>query len=119
MATVPTHVLNSVDGTHAGGLPVMLSRIETGGARRELLAGSTDDGGRFASEVDLNGAAPNAEYELVVETGDYFAGRGQGDPGRQISKCVVVRFTMADPETRYHIPMMLAPHSHSVWTSQG
>ncbi len=119
MATLSSHTLNSVDGTHAGGLPITLNRIEPDGSRPEILRGQTDEGGRFASEVDLSAAAPEAEYELAVETGDYFAGRGQGDSGRQICKCVVVRFTMADPDARYHIPMMLAPHSHSVWTSQG
>ncbi len=119
MATLSSHTLNSVDGTHAGGIPLSLSRIEADGRRTELLRGATDEGGRFSDEVDLAGADREAEYELVLETGGYFQARGQAGPETQICGSVVVRFVMPDPDARYHIPMMLAPNSHSVWTSKG
>lgn len=44
MATLSSHTLNSVDGTHAGGLPITLNRIEPDGSRPEILRGQTDEG---------------------------------------------------------------------------
>ena len=47
MATLSTHTLNSVDGTHAGGISVTLTRIDADGRRTELFRQATDEGGRL------------------------------------------------------------------------
>ena len=51
MATVSTHILNAVDGTHASGIPVSLVHLETG---KVLVASETDESGRLKIEVDLS-----------------------------------------------------------------
>jgi 5-hydroxyisourate hydrolase len=83
MATLTTHLLNSVLGTHAGGVGIALLRIGPSGARAVVFERATDAGGRLA--------------EIVKE--------------------VVIRFSMPDPSASYHIPLMIAPNSHSVWWS--
>ena len=60
MATLTTHTLNSVDGTHADGIPVSLFRLEADGSRTELFKSATDDGGRLSQEVALDGSPPDA-----------------------------------------------------------
>ncbi|NNE22015.1 MAG: hydroxyisourate hydrolase [Rhizobiales bacterium] len=117
MATLTTHTLNSVDGTHAGGIPVSLYRIEPDGTRTELFRSATDDDGRLGQEVALDASMPHAGYEMVLETGPYFEARGQRDPGQPVCSDVVFRFKMPDAQARYHIPFMLAPNSYSVWWS--
>ena len=117
MATLSTHTLNSVDGTHAGPIALSVHRIEKDGRRSEFLSGQTDEGGRFATEFELSGDDLHAEFELVLDTADYFKARGIEESGSQICRQVVVRFSMPDPDRRYHIPMMLAPNSYSVWWS--
>ena len=117
MAVLSSHTLNSVDGTHADGIAIALYRIEADGGRTEVLASSTDDGGRFSGELELSAADLVCEFEMVLETGVYFEARGQAGEGGQICKTAVVRFSMPDPDRRYHIPMMLAPNSYSVWWS--
>ena len=117
MATITTHTLNSVDGTHAGGIPVSLYRLEAGGGRTELFSLATDDGGRLSQDVSLDGSDPTAKYEMVLETGPYFEDLGLGDSEQPICSEVVYRFRMPDPAARYHIPMMLAPNSTSIWWS--
>ncbi len=117
MAVLSTHTLNSVDGTHAGGIALSLSRIEADGRRTEIFSSATDDGGRFSQEVSLPDHDPDATYELVLQTGDYFDARGAKATEMQICRETVIRFQMPDPDARYHIPMMLAPNSHSVWWS--
>lgn len=117
MATLTTHTLNSVDGTHAGGIPVSLFRIEVDGARTELLKSATDQDGRLSQEVSLAASAPDANYEMVLETGPYFEAQGQRSTNQSICSDIVFRFKMPDPDAAYHIPMMLAPNSYSVWWS--
>jgi 5-hydroxyisourate hydrolase len=54
---------------------------------------------------------------MVLQAGAYFAARAPEKEGRQIVREVVIRFAMPDPEARYHIPLILAPHSYAVWWS--
>lgn len=117
MALLSTHTLNSVDGSHAGGIALSLARIEPDGRRTEVMNGSTDDGGRFSEEITLTEADTKATFELVLQTGAYFDEKGATAMPMQICPETVIRFRMPDPEARYHIPMMLAPNSHSVWWS--
>ena len=115
MATISSHTLNSVDGTHAGGIKVTLCRLGADGARAVVFETATDDGGRFSETVD--GPDANATYELVFETGAYFSGRAQQTDRPQFLREIVIRLQMPDPEERYHLPLMLAPNSYSVWWS--
>lgn len=117
MATISTHTLSAVDGTHAGSVAVKLVRIGRDGSRSTRLTGATDAHGRFSQEVALSPGDDECEYELVFGSGDYFAVRGLPRPGAQIVGEVVIRFTMPDPNGRYHIPVILAPNGYSVWWS--
>ncbi|MDD9857562.1 MAG: hydroxyisourate hydrolase [Gammaproteobacteria bacterium] len=121
MATLTTHVLDSLSGTHAAGLGVTLYRIEPAGGRTALFNAVTDAGGRLHKTVEVNAAHTGATCELVFQTADYFArqsalpGVVTAHPG--ILREAALRFVMPDPDGAYHIPMMLAPSSVSVWCS--
>ena len=117
MAVLSTHTLNSVDGTHAGLVSLSVQRINPDGTRSEFLSGQTDEGGRFAAEFELSSEDLQARFELVLQTGDYFMGKGISETESRICQEVVIRFSMPDPDRRYHIPLMLAPNSYAVWWS--
>ena len=117
MAVVSSHTLNSVDGTHADGIRVSLSRVDRSGGRVTLFETATDAGGRLSETVTLAPSDTDAQYELVFQTGDYFAAQPIPVAGMRIIQEVVVRLSMPDPDARYHIPLMLAPNSYSVWCS--
>jgi 5-hydroxyisourate hydrolase len=117
MATVTTHLLNSVLGTHAGGVAIALLRIGPSGARTVVFERATDAGGRLAETVKIASEDTEAQYELVFHTGSYFAAQSLPQPAKQIVNEIVVRFSMPDPNASYHIPLMIAPNSHSVWWS--
>lgn len=112
MATVSSHTLNGVDGSHAGGIAVRLVDLATG---RTVFDTRMDDGGRLTQEV----AAPDpaARYELVFLTGAYWQDRVPGTHGTRIIDEIAIRFTMPDPDGRYHIPLILSPHGYSLWSS--
>lgn len=115
MAIISSHTLNSVDGTHAGGIAVTLTAIAADGTRSVVFETATDEGGRIAETVEA--PDPAVTYELVFGTGAYFAGRGQQGETRQFVQDVVVRFVMPVPDERYHFPVMTAPNSSSIWWS--
>ncbi|MEM1428521.1 MAG: hydroxyisourate hydrolase [Pseudomonadota bacterium] len=117
MAIVSSHTLNGVDGTHAGGIGVSLSRILDDGGRARVFEAEMDDGGRLSQTVDLTGADPSSPYEMVFATGPYWAARQSAPHRCQIMGEVVVRFVMPDADAKYHIPVILSPNSYSVWWS--
>jgi 5-hydroxyisourate hydrolase len=117
MATLSTHTLNSVDGTHAGHVDVSLVRIVPNGVNVTVFSKSTDTGGRLSERIDSAQIDIDADYELVFQTGAYFAKRGLVLPGLRLQKEVVVRFCMPDPNAAYHMPLVMAPNGYSVWMS--
>lgn len=115
MAIVSSHTLNSVDGTHAAGIAVTLRKLGSTDASAIVFQTTTDDGGRFSETVEDPDAS--ATYELIFETGNYFAINAQQSARPQFLSDVVIRLKMPDPDERYHLPLMLAPNSYSVWWS--
>ena len=61
MALITSHILNSVNGTHAANIAVELIRICQSGQRETLLQTSTDEGGRVSENVSL----PDPIYATV------------------------------------------------------
>ena len=117
MATLSTHTLNSVDGTHAGHVGISLSQIGPDGLRTPIFSKATDAVGRLSERIEIATADASAEYELVFQTGAYFARQGLPILGMRIMNTVVLRFNMPDPEAIYHMPLMIAPNSYSAWWS--
>jgi len=114
MANITSHVLDSVAGGHAAGIRIRLDEV-VGGVRSELFDVIANEEGRINEMVT---ASPDSQYELTFFAADYFRARGTHPDGRQIIEEVVVRLTMPDPDQRYHIPMMMAPHAYSLWWSE-
>ena len=117
MATLSTHLLNSTDGSHAGHVGIGVFQINSAGQRLCVLDKATDGGGRFAEAIELPLDSAACTYEMVIQSGAYFAAHGMAGAEREIVKEIVIRFAMPDPAGSYHIPLMIAPHSYSVWWS--
>ena len=96
--SLSTHVLDTAHGRPAAGVAIELRRGD------DLITGTTDDDGRARLLDDT----PAGEYELTFAVGDYF-----GD--RQFLDRVPVRFTIADPEAHYHVPLLVSPWSYSTY----
>ena len=96
--SLSTHVLDTARGVPAAGVAIELRH---GG---DVVAAETDADGR-ARLLDETAAG---EYELVFAVGDYFGERAFLDR-------VPVRFTIADPEAHYHVPLLVSPWSYSTY----
>ena len=114
MAILSSHFLNAVDGTHAGAVTVSLMSIGNDGRRETLFTAESDAHGRFSRGFD---AVSEQSYEMVIASGAYFKTTNLPRSGAQILDEIVVRFTMPDPDSSYHIPVIMAPNSYSCWWS--
>ena len=96
--SLSTHVLDTAKGRPAAGVGIELRCPD--GTRRRVV---TNEDGRAAL-----GDTAAGEHELVFAVGDYFGERGFLD-------CVPVRFTIADPDAHYHVPLLVSPWSYSTY----
>ena len=108
--TITSHVLNGVDGSHAGGLPVRLVERKSG---ETLSQSKTEDGGRMALTVDVTDYP--LDCELVIETLDYWRQRDIAGP--HLIEEIVLRFRISAPDERIHMPVIMSPYSYSTWKS--
>jgi len=54
MATLSSHLLNSVNGTHASGVKVIINQINSSGEKVIFFQSETDNGGRILKDFDLS-----------------------------------------------------------------
>ena len=108
--TVSTHVLDASLGAPAAGVPVVLSRGETGagpgaGEWRPVESAVTDADGRcrFAAVTTAG------MYRLTFATGSYFAARSVP----AFYPEVTITFTAGDGH--FHVPLLLSPFAYSTY----
>ena len=111
MATLSSHLLNSVDGTHASGVKVIIHQINSSGDKVIFFETETDDGGRILKDFELSNDDCNCDYEMIYKTSDYFS-------EKKIVSEITIKFRMEDPKKKYHLPIIISPNGYSIWWSQ-
>jgi len=111
MVTLSSHLLNSVDGTHACGVKVIINQINSSGEKVIFFESETDNGGRILKDFDLSKDDCNCDYEMVCKTADYFS-------EKKIVSEIIIKFRMEDPKKKYHLPIIISPNGYSIWWSQ-
>ena len=110
MTLITSHILNGTDGSHAGGIKITFSKL----GDIKIFETISDNEGRIKEKIKSEEIDPYAEYELIFETGYFWTQRGYN----QIMDQVVFRFKIQDPNSDYHIPIIINPNSYSVWWSK-
>ena len=111
MATISSHLLNSVDGTHANGVKVTIYQINSSGEKKIFFETETDEGGRILKDFELSNNDCICEYEMVCKTADYFS-------EKKVVSEIIIKFKMEDPKKKYHLPIIISPNGYSIWWSQ-
>ena len=111
MATFSSHLLNSINGTHASGVKVIIYQINANGDKKKYFESETDDAGRILKEFNLTKEDCLCNYEMLCKTGNYFS-------DERIVSEIIVKFKMSDPNKKYHLPIIIAPNSYSIWWSK-
>jgi 2-oxo-4-hydroxy-4-carboxy-5-ureidoimidazoline decarboxylase len=86
-----------------------------GETAHRIASAVTDADGRTARPLIAERPLPIGRYELRFAVGDHFRSRGieQGDP--PFLDIVPLRFSIAEPEGHYHIPLLCTPWSYSTY----
>ena len=108
-----THVLDTANGKPAAGMQVELYRFENG-ERHVIKTIRTNDDGRTDEPLLPEAEFESGEYEIVFSVAEYFAG-GSELPDPPFLDRVPVRFGIADPESHYHVPLLVSPWSYSTY----
>jgi 2-oxo-4-hydroxy-4-carboxy-5-ureidoimidazoline decarboxylase len=109
-----THVLDTHAGRPAVGLAVALYEL-AGDRYYRLTTAVTNADGRTDTPLIGGRPLPMGLYELRFSVGDHFRSRGieAGDP--PFLEVVPLRFSIAEPEGHYHVPLLCSPWSYSTY----
>lgn len=105
--TISTHVLDTMRGTPAAGLPVKLERREPDGDWKEVGEAVTDSQGRVRQMSDDE--LESGEYRLEFATGPYFERSGLN----AFYPIVSVVFTYEQGDL--HLPVLLSPYGYTTY----
>lgn len=110
-----THVLDNLAGKPALGMALELYEVTASGATALLARGGTNADGRTDAALIGGKPVPIGTYELRFWVGDYYARAGvqQADP--PFLGVVPLRFSVAEPEGHYHVPLLCTPWSYSTY----
>jgi 2-oxo-4-hydroxy-4-carboxy-5-ureidoimidazoline decarboxylase len=102
-----THVLDTVAGRPAAGVKITLHEI--GASARSLLKDTvTNADGRTDAPLISGEPLRIGTYELTFHMGDYFGAASFLD-------AVPIRFSIAEPEGHYHVPLLVTPWSYTTY----
>jgi len=110
-----THVLDTHGGGPAGGVAVELVELAATGETRTIVRTVTNAGGRTDAPLMSEGPIPIAQYELRFTVADYFARQGVPLPDPPFLGTVPIRFSVAEPEGHYHVPLLVTPWSYTTY----
>jgi len=109
---ISTHILDTVAGKPAAGVKIAL--YEIGASASALLTETmTNADGRTDAPLVSGGPLRMGTYRLDFHIRDHFAAQGIADP--PFLDIVPIRFSVAEPEGHYHVPLLVTPWSYSTY----
>lgn len=109
-----THVLDTHAGGPAVGMAVALYE-QAGDRYIQLTTASTNADGRTDQPLIGGRPLPIGRYELRFAVGDHFRNRGIESGNPPFLDIVPLRFSIAEPEGHYHVPLLCSPWSYSTY----
>jgi 2-oxo-4-hydroxy-4-carboxy-5-ureidoimidazoline decarboxylase len=109
-----THVLDVHGGKPAAGMAIELYEI-AGDQPLRLVQTATNTDGRTDHPLIADRPIPIAQYELRFAVGDHYARIGTPVTDPPFLGVVPIRFSVAEPEGHYHVPLLITPWSYSTY----
>jgi 2-oxo-4-hydroxy-4-carboxy-5-ureidoimidazoline decarboxylase len=109
-----THVLDTWSGRPAAGVAVSLWE-RAGNEDRLIVDTITNADGRTDAPLIHDRPVPIGSYELRFSLAAYFAGKGAPLTDPPFLDTVPIRFSIAEPEGHYHVPLLATPWSFSTY----
>ena len=110
-----THVLDTMHGTPAAGMEVVL--YTTHGDKATLVKAFTlNDDGRNPDGLLYDSASlRSGTYRLVFDVAGYFKSRAVALPQPSFLDKVSIDFGVAHTNEHYHVPLLVSPWSYSTY----
>src|SRR5256885_63538 len=102
-----THVLDIAHGIPASQMTIQLWKLEAEEGRTLLKTVCTGANGRTEEPLLANETFTVGTYELIFAVGVYFAGLHVPTADPPFLKDVPIRFSIADPDAHYHVPLLV------------
>jgi 5-hydroxyisourate hydrolase len=113
MASLTTHVLDTVHGRPAEGVVIELHSVIAGEGRL-LKKTVTNNDGRPRDPLSGSDLGPGV-YELRLFAGDYFRQSGVKLPDPPFLDEVILRFGIANATDHYHVPLLLSTYGYTTY----
>ena len=108
-----THVLDTARGLPASGMTIELYSLDNG---RELIRTvRTNNDGRTDGPILPAGEFSTGSYELVFHAGAYLDATGVPPESPRFLDEIPIRFGISDPESHYHVPLLISPFGYSTY----
>jgi 5-hydroxyisourate hydrolase len=109
-----THVLDTALGRPAAGVVAEVVRFDGDGVTA-VAAVTTNADGRVDAPL-LSGEAFRAGvYEIRFHVGDYLRRTGAAVTDPAFLDVVPIRFSIADPDQHYHVPLLVSAYGYSTY----
>lgn len=112
MPGLSVHVVDITRGVPAAGMRIEVIQLTP--QRTVLADGRLAANGVLDDPIARTRLAPGV-YEVIFHAGDFFASAGVAQASPPFLGAVPFRFTIADAEQHYHLPMKIAPWGFSLY----
>ncbi len=115
MGRLSTHVLDTANGKPAEGVTIRLYRLSADSVREHVVSATTNADGRTDIPLLAGDACAPGPYELEFHIGAYFNAVGTIATDMPFLDVVPVRFTIAEADGHYHVPLLASPWSYTTY----
>jgi 5-hydroxyisourate hydrolase len=111
-----THVLDTAQGQPAQNMKIELWLVEPQGGQKMLLKSvRSNQDGRTDNPLLFDKTFQIGTYELLFDVGEYFAQSKLSISDPPFLDEVPIRFSIADVEAHYHVPLLVSPWAYSTY----
>ncbi len=110
-----THVLDNHAGNPAAGMALVLRELSDHDAPRLLVNTRTNKDGRTDAPLISDRPVPIGQYEILFSVADYYRTRSVPLAEPPFLDLVPIRFSVAEPEGHYHVPLLVTPWSYATY----
>lgn len=109
-----THVLDVSSGKPAAGIKTVLKEVGAS-ATSVIKETRTNHDGRTDEPLMANAPLRIGRYEIEFHVGAHFAAQQTNAADPPFLDIVPIRFAIAEPESHYHVPLLVSPWSYSTY----
>ena len=110
-----THVLDTAQGKPGAGITIELFQISLSQNAKLIKTLTTNADGRTDQPLLEASEMAKGTYELRFAMGDYFTKQSDTLPDPLFLNIIPIRFSIADTDKHYHIPLLCSPWSYSTY----